>query len=161
MTAIVDTKPIPTDRLDHALESAVIQSWDELMPTSPEGLIQIEYQTGDNGSVEFLKIWASTIRGHWNLVCELWMLPLWSHATGLSFSNDYHSAAFAHTLELVMGHESAYSKLPDQHGLIQVSPPKKEGRREAEHWTSAAFDHLGSVRVEHNGSGSDEPALAA
>jgi hypothetical protein len=161
MTPITDTQPMQTDRLDHALESAVIQSWDELMPTSTSGLIQIEYQTGDDGLIEFLMIWASTIRGHWKLVCEFWMRPLWSHATGLRFSNDYHSAAFAHTLDLVMGHENAFSKLPDQHGLTQVYPPTQEERREAERWMSVAFDHLGSVAVEQHGSGSAEPALAA
>jgi hypothetical protein len=161
MTSITGTQPMQTERLDHALASTVIQSWDELMPKSTSGLIQIEYQTGDDGSIEFLMIWASTIRGHWKLVCELWMRPLWSHATGLRFSNDYHSAAFAHTLELVMGNENAFSKLADQHGLIQVYPPTQEERKEADHWTSVAFDQLASVPVEHYGSGSAETAIAA
>lgn len=157
MTPIADTKPMQMERLDHALESAVIQSWDELMPTSTSGLIHIEYQNGNDGSIEFFMIWASTIRGHWKLVCDFWMRPLWSHATGLRFSNDYHSAAFAHALELVMEHESAFSKLPDQHGLIQVYPPTEE----AERWTSAAFDHLSFIPMEQHDSGSAEPAMAA
>lgn len=75
------------------------------------------------------------------------MRPLWSHATGLRFSNDYHSADFAHTLELVMGHENSFSKLPDQHGLIQIHPPAQEKRSEAECWTSVAIDHLGSIPI--------------
>lgn len=161
MTPITDTQAMQRDRLDHALEYAVIQSWDELMPSSPSGLIQIEYQTGGDGSIEFLMIWASSIRGHWKLVCEFWMRPLWSHATGLRFSNDFHSAGFAHALELVMEHESAFSKLPDQHGLIQVYPPTEDERREAERWTSVAFDHLGSVPGEQYGSPSAEPVMAA
>src|SRR5512142_1802500 len=135
-------------RLDRTLECAVILSWDELMPDSSSGLIHIEYRTGADGWLEYLKLWSSTIRGHWNLVCELWMRPLWSHATGLTFGKDLHSADFAHILELVMRHENAFSKLPDRDGLIQIFPPTLEERRAAERWTREAFSHHGSVLTE-------------
>jgi hypothetical protein len=46
-----------TISLDRALEYTVIQGWDELMPDRTSGLIHIEYQTGSDGSTDFLKVW--------------------------------------------------------------------------------------------------------
>ena len=60
-----DSQTIQTISSDRALEYAVIQSWDELMPDRTSGLIHIEYQTGCDGSTEFLKVWTSIIRGSW------------------------------------------------------------------------------------------------
>jgi hypothetical protein len=137
-----------TIRLDRALECAVILSWDELMPNATSGLIHIEYRTGSDSSLEYLKVWSSTIKGNWNLVCEYWLRPLWSHATGLSFGDAYHSADFAHILELVMQHENALSKLPDHDGSIQIYPPTPEERMAAERWTREAFSHESSVPTE-------------
>ncbi len=148
MTPIIGSQPMQTARLDRTLEYAVVQSWDELMPDSTSGLVHIEYQTGSDGALDFFKVWASTIRGHWNLICEFWIRSLWSHATGLSFGKDYHSADFARTLELVMGREDAFSKLPDQQGLIQIYPPTQEERKEAERWTTVAFDHESAMPTE-------------
>lgn len=95
MLPITDSQTMQTISLARALEYTVIQSWDELMPDGTSGLIHIEYQTGSGGSTDFLKGWASIIKGSWKLVCELLMRPLWSHTTGLRFENDYHSDAFA------------------------------------------------------------------
>jgi hypothetical protein len=132
--------------LDHALEYAVVQGWDELMPGSTEGVVHIEYQTEADGSLDFLKIWASAIRGHWNLVCELWMRPLWSHTTGLSFGGDYRSGNFSHAVELVIAHADTFSKFPHEQGLIQIYPPTEDERREAERWARAVLDHLAGAK---------------
>jgi hypothetical protein len=142
MTNIISSPTVSTARLDRALEYAVIQSWDELMPDPTSGSIQVEYQTGADGSLDFLTLWASTTRGHWSLISEFWMRPLWSHATGLRFGDDYHSETFARTLEFVVEHEGSYA--PDQHGLIQIYPPTPEKRSEAERWRTVAFDDQGS-----------------
>lgn len=131
MMPITSSPTMQTARLDHTLEYAVIQNWDELMPGPTPGLIHVEYQTGPDGSLYFLKVWATTIRGCWNLICEFWMQPLWSHAMGLRLGKDYHCDNFAHTLEFVLRNENSISKLPNKRGLIQVSPPTKEERREA------------------------------
>ena len=148
MTDITGSQPMQTARLDRTLEYAVVQSWDQLVSDSSSGLIQIEYQTGADGSLDFFKIWASTVRGRWDLICEFWAKPLWSHDTGLRFGADYHSVDFAHTLELVMRREDAFSKLPDQQGLIQISPPTPEERTAAERWMEVAFNHEGAVPVQ-------------
>jgi len=141
MATASSSQSMQTARLDHTLECAAVQSWDQLMPSSTSGLIQIEYQTGSDGSLDFFKIWASSIRGHWDLVCEFWMRSLWSHPTGLRFGPRYHSAEFDRTLELLMGHEGEFLKLPHQQGLIQISPPTPEERTAAGRWMGVAFNH--------------------
>src|SRR5687767_9237856 len=108
MMRIKDSQSMQAARLDLSLEYAVVQSWDDLFPQATPGSVHIEYQTASDGSLDFLKIWASTVRGHWKLVAELWMKHLWSHSIGLTLGDDHNSAAFAHTLRLVMGHENAF-----------------------------------------------------
>ncbi len=139
MMPITDSQLTRTVSFDGALAYTVIQSWDELMPDRTSGLIHVEYQTGEKSSTDFLKVWASIVRGSWKLVCELWMRPLWSHTTGLRFENDYHSEAFANNLELVMGQEGAFPRLSEKAGLIQVHPPTEEERREADQWINLAL----------------------
>jgi hypothetical protein len=131
MATIGDSQPIQTAQLGHALKCAVIQSWDELFPDSASGMIHIEYQDGVDGSLDFLKIWASTVWGYWDLVCEYWVRPVWAHATGLRFGPKYHSIGFANALELVIEQESKFEKLHGPHGVIQVYRPTEEERREA------------------------------
>src|SRR5512140_289278 len=84
---MTDMKVTNMKRLDRALESAVLQHWSELLPDAPSGQVHIEYETDDKGGLEFLKIWASTVRGYWNLVCEMWLQALWSNPVGLRFAN--------------------------------------------------------------------------
>jgi hypothetical protein len=145
-----DSQSMQMAPLERILGYVVVHSWDDLMPGSTSGLIHIEYQTGRNGSLDFLKIWTSTTRGYWRLISELWIRPLWSHATGLWVDDDYRSVDFPHTLELVIGQEDAFSKLPDQHGLIQIYPPTQEEREEAERWMRVAFNDHGSMPIEQD-----------
>jgi hypothetical protein len=140
MTSITDSHVIQTIPLDRALEYTVIQSWDDLMPDQASGLIHLEYQTGENGSTDFFKVWASISRGSWKLICEFWIRPLWSHATGLRFENGYHSEELAHNLEHVMRQEETFPKLPEQVGLIQIHPPTQEERKEADRWIKLDFN---------------------
>lgn len=147
VTNSIESSAISTARLDRALEYAVIQSWDELMPDPLSGLIHIEYQTASDRSLDFLKIWSSTLRGHWNLICEYWNRPLWSHATGLHREDRCHSETFARTLEFLMRNADSFRNLPDQQGLIQVYPPTQEQRSEAERWRTVEFDDQGCSKV--------------
>lgn len=153
MNAIPNLQTAATLRLDRALENAVVLGWNELMPTATAGVIHVEYHTGPDHSLEYVKIWASSERGHWNLVCEYWTCSLWSHVPGLSFGKGYCSGDFSHRLESVMQHEAAFAKLPHQDGSIQVYPPTESERTMAEDWMAGAFAELGS--------GSAMPAMAA
>jgi len=141
MPAITDSQTMQSVSLNRALEYAVIQSWDELMPDRTAGLIHIEYQSGSDGGIEYLKVWSSIARGTWKLVCELWMRPLWSHAIGLRFENNYRSDALGNNLELILGQEKSFPRSSEQAGLIQVHPPTPEERREADRWIDLAFSH--------------------
>ena len=125
-------------QLNSSLHSATIQGWDELIPASASGLIHVEYQTGGDGSLDFLKVWTSIVRGEWKLVCEMWMQPLWSHIPGLYFSNGFQPVMFAHAMKSLMEREDPFSMLPDQSGLLQVYPPSPEQRREAAKWMETA-----------------------
>jgi hypothetical protein len=148
MIPITESQSTQRIQLERLLKSAVVLSWDELMSNSTLGLIDIEYQAGDDGLLDYLKIWASTIWGQWKLVCEFWMRPLWSHATGVRFASEYHSVDFARTLELVVGNESAFSVVPDLHGLIQVFPPTDVERNDAKQITMAILDNHGHLPFE-------------
>jgi hypothetical protein len=132
VTQITDSQTATKIRLERALDSAVVLSWNELMTDSTSGLIHVEYQAGDDGSIDFLKIWASTTWGEWKLVCEFWIRPLWSHATGIRFCKEYHSVDFARTLEQLLGRVGDFAVLPNLHGLVQVFPPTEAERKDAQ-----------------------------
>lgn len=72
------------------------------------------------------------------------------HAIGLAFSSDSRSANFARTLELVMWHENAFAKLPDQQGLIQIDPPTQEEQSAAARWMDVAFNQEGPVPAQQH-----------
>lgn len=132
MSSIATIQAMQAARLERTLKSAVVSSWSELMPDSDSGLIHIEYQTGADGMLDFIKIWASRVWGQWNLVCELWMRPLWSHVSGVRFGSEFHSVDFARALELVVGSDDTSAMLPNLHGMVQVFPPTAVERSDAD-----------------------------
>lgn len=50
------------------LESAVVVSWGDLMKNAPEGLIHIQDDFALDGSLDYLQVWWSIVRGRWLLV---------------------------------------------------------------------------------------------
>ena len=150
MAGFLDLPTVGTLRLARTLEGAVLAVWDELMPTAKAGSIQVEYRVEGDGSLQYLKIWASTKRGSWNLVCEQWILAAWSHVPGLQFSEGFYSEALAHFLEIVARHPKVFTSLSgtDRNGLLQISAPTEEGSREARHLIADAVAALGSTPVE-------------
>jgi len=145
MKTTIESQEEQTVLLKRLLSSAVVLSWDELMQDSTSGLIHIEYHTGDDGSLQSVKFWSSTVWGEWKLVCELWMQTLWAQVAGVRFGSDYHSVTLARTLEVVAAYERPLSLLPDQRRLIQVFPPSDTQRREAELFTRVALDSHSSA----------------
>ena len=119
---MTDLQMTHTKRLDYALESAVVHNRKELLPDAPSGQIHVEYETDDKGGLEFLKIWASTVRGYWNLVCEMWLQPLWSNRVGLRFANDFHSASLAAALGKATQDAGLTPNLRNHQGLILIVP---------------------------------------
>jgi hypothetical protein len=140
---------VGTMRLDRILQDAVQAHWNELMPAEDDGWVHIEYRTESDASLQYLKIWGSTTRGCWHLICEQWMTTAWSHVPGLQFFSDYYSEGLGRVLEVVTRHQSAFLPLePCQNGMIQVSPPTKEERRTAESWIAEVLARLSASPAE-------------
>jgi hypothetical protein len=149
MSSITNIQAKQAARLERTLKSAVVSRWSELMPDSASGLIHIEYQTGADGVLDFIKIWASQVWGQWNLVCELWMRPLWSHVSGVRFGSEFHSVDFARALELAVGSDDTSTMLPNLHGMIQVFPPTAVERSEANVSVRESMDHNRTTVTPH------------
>lgn len=140
--------------LERTLESAVIVSWEDLIPEAQTGLIHVEYGFAPTGTLDYLKIWSSVSRGHWLLACEYWMSESTFHGAGVRFDNGYESEGLSNILEPVMQHQTVFV-LPEnmgRQGLLQIPTPTEEDRSAAGEWIRDAFDRLGSALA--------EPALA-
>jgi hypothetical protein len=148
MNPIVESQKAQTALLNRSLSSAVVSSWDELMPNPTSGLIHVEYQTGDDGSLHFVKFWSSTVWGQWKLVCELWMRNMGAQVAGVRFGSDYHCVNLARILEELAAYERPLSLVPGLRSLIQVFPPSDVQRREAERLKTVAHDANGSVSAD-------------
>lgn len=140
--------------LEHALESAVIVSWTDLMHDAQTGLIHIEYGFAPTGTLDYLKVWSSLTRGHWLLACEYWMSESTFHGAGVRFDNGYESEGLSNILERVMQHQSSFVLPKDmgRQGLLQISTPTEEETGAAGEWIRDSYDRLGSILA--------EPALA-
>ena len=119
--------------VDAVLADAVVLNWGDLMPEPTTGLIHIEYHVEALGSIEFLKVWASTVRGHWNLICEYWMRRDASHRSGLHFSNGYKSDGLLRMLDKIMQHQEIFllGAVPGKDRMLQVAPPTDAERTAA------------------------------
>ena len=117
-------------QLDAILADAVILNWSDLMPELTSGQIHIEYHVEATGSVEFVKVWGSTTRGSWNLICEHWMRWNATHPSGLRFSNSYKSDRLAKMLDTIMQHQAILpvGTAPGKDRLIQVQAPTNDDR---------------------------------
>jgi len=119
--------PLAIDSIpfDETLADIVVLSWDDLMPEFSSGLIHIEYHVDPLGSVEFVKVWASTIRGEWNLICEHWSQAGSSHESGLRLVGGYKSARLERALQSVLQNREIFlvGTAPGRDRLIQVFPP--------------------------------------
>jgi len=148
--SFADLPTVRTLRLDRAVESAVQASWNELMPVTESGSIQIEYRIESDESLQYLRIWVSTKRGYWNLVCEQWITAAWSHVPGLQFSEGYYSEALAHFLEIVARHQRAFHSVSGtcRNGSLQISPPTEDESRQARRLIADVIEVVGSSPVE-------------
>jgi len=133
MTAAPYLPAIESIQVDAILSDALVLNWSDLMPEPTSGLIHIEYHVEPLGSVEHLKVWASTIRGYWNLICEHWMRWDASHQSGLHFRNGYASDTLARMLDTIMQHQEMFlvGTAPGKDRMIQVYPPTAADRASA------------------------------
>jgi hypothetical protein len=129
---------------DEALAAVVVLSWNDLMPEPSSGLIHIEYHVDPIGSVEFVKVWASTIRGEWNLICEYWMRASGSHESGLRLGAGYKSVGLERMLESVLQNRDMFlvGTAPGSDRMIQVFPPTDPERVSATKRMSVLHNRL-------------------
>jgi len=147
---LMNRPEVGTMRLDRILADVVQAHWNELMPAENTGSVQVEYRTESDASLQYLKIWASTSRGYWHLVCEQWVTAAWSHVPGLQFFSDYYSEALGRLLEVVTRHQGAFLPLsePCRDGMVQVSAPSEDERRAAENRIAEVLAGLSSSPAE-------------
>ena len=118
---------------DEALADVVVLTWDDLMPEPSSDLIHIEYHVDPFGAVEFVKVWASTSRGQWNLICEYWSQAGSSHESGLRLFGRYKSAELGRMLQSVLQNREIFlvGTAPGRDRMIQVFPPTDPERAAA------------------------------
>jgi len=145
MTATPHIHSGMTTELGRVLQSAVVSSWDDLMPPATTGSVHIEYTTGTAGAVDLLKVFSSTTRGHWKLVCEYWVSSAWGHAPGMSFGDIPCPRKFAQAIQKLLQHQGQFKALGglSGDGLLQVTPPSESERKDASNCLTEAFDQLG------------------
>lgn len=134
--------------IKHMLESAVVLSWKELLQNSRTGVVQVEYGTAPEPSLQYMKLWLSTLRGGWDLVCEYWMAAGTNRtpAIGLTFSNGYYSERLARMLQDVLRrHDGVPSCLAGETAvdLIVINSPTEEDSRSAGNYMSKIYKRLG------------------
>lgn len=132
--------------IDRILESAVALNWNALAGTSEATALQIEYRIGPDRSIDYLKLWSSTTRGVWNLICEYWMKSSSGHESGTTFNGGKYSGDFTWMLDAIMQHQRAFLLgSPDfVDGLIQVSLPTDADLASARVDMNAALEQVGS-----------------
>lgn len=128
MIATSTLSAVASLELDGMLADALVLSWSDLMPQLTSGLIHVEYHVGLRGSVELMKVWASTTRGHWDLVCEHFMRSGASTKSRLRFANGYKSEGLGRMLESIMQHQEIFlvGTAPAADRMIQVPPRRRK-----------------------------------
>lgn len=107
--------------LGSILESAVVLSWADLFEGHRLGSIHVEYAFSPEGTIDKLKLWLSTVRGHWRLIGGLR-----TELNGrVQFEDRYMSADLASNLEFILHHQTAFSPLENygRAGLLQIKNP--------------------------------------
>jgi hypothetical protein len=137
-------------KIDRVLESAVVLNWSELLQASEKGQVHIEYGMAPEPSLQYVKIWLSTVKGEWDLICQYWMSPGKSGtpAAGITFTEGYRSAALAQMLDQMMQHRDGFANsLCEDSGvkMIQITPPTDKDTQDAGECMTAAYERVGLV----------------
>jgi hypothetical protein len=120
-------------RIDQVLECAVVLNWDDFTALRSPSLIHIEYDRTTARTLARVKVWSSTTRGSWLLICEYRRDPEGGLAPGVSFGKGFASAGLATMLDAIIRNQDACADAPGafRNGLVQVGPPSPEARAAA------------------------------
>ena len=122
--------------LDKALEFAVIAAWQDLMKTANPCSVRVEYQSEPGTSLDYLTVWSVKAGGYQDLVCDYWTWTSPAHASGVRFTNGFHSDGLGQTLDFVMKDQDQFTRPVDacRDGLVLIYPPTEDDRIEASSW---------------------------
>lgn len=86
--------------------------------------MQLEYCSGSKGTIDLLKLWSSSKRGHWHLVCH------YDRQTSdlVRFEQGFASAGLRRNLEFIMQNQTDFL-LPQNRGrggLLQIEKPTQQ-----------------------------------
>ena len=132
----------PPEPLDELLNSAIVLNWDAITQSSLPGRVKVEYHTGADGRLEYLKLWSST-REYWSLICEYSAHLSWSD--GPRFCNGYHSRSLARLLQSIM--MGSPSGGPNTSGTLEIGPPTAQDVEAAKLRVSETFQPTEARRV--------------
>lgn len=120
-------------KLDKAFEGAVISAWQDLMKVANPCSVRVEYECEPGASLDYLSVWAVKAEGYQNLVCDYWTWASPTHASGVRFTNGYHSDGLGQTLDFVMKNQDQFTRAVDacRHGFVLIYPPTEDDRKEA------------------------------
>ena len=133
--------------IDRILECAVALNWNALAHTNGAIALQVEYRIGSGQFLDYLKLWSSTTRGVWHLVCEYWMQSSSTHESGTTFTAGGSNAGdFTWMLDAIMQHQAAFihgsSDFMD--GLVQINRPTDSDLASARTDMNEALGRVGS-----------------
>ena len=132
--------------IDRILECAVALNWNALAQTNGASALQVEYRIGSGQFLDYLKLWSSTTRGVWHLVCEYWMQSSSTHESGTTFTGGSYSGDFTWMLDAIMQHQRAF--LPGSSdfmdGLVHINTPTDSELVSAQTDMTEALDRIGS-----------------
>ncbi len=143
---------VTTSEIRDTLESAIVVSWKDLLQSSLTGVAHVEYGTAPEPSLQYVKVWLSTARGNWDLVCEYWMSAgeRRTPAIGLTFSNGFYSECLARLLQDVLQpRDGAPSCLAGDTAVnrIVINSPTEQDSRNAGNCMAHAYRRLGMTFV--------------
>jgi hypothetical protein len=124
--------------LDRILNSVVVINWDTLGLGSAVAGVRIEYQTGAEGAVESLKLWACR-NEYWSLICDCTPRLGWSD--GPRFANGYHSRQLGRLLQAILMNQTLFGPDcgPNANGTLNVGIPTLQEITYATSEVSEAF----------------------
>jgi hypothetical protein len=149
-------------QLDKALQFAVVKSWENLTRGSESRSIRVEYQGEPGTALDHLRLWSDRGGGYQHLVCEYWISASPSHASGVHFTNGYHSEELGQALDFIMKNQNQFARPSDacRDGLALIYPPTGDQRAEAATWraeSNGAATNFGDA--EHEGAPLSGPPL--
>jgi hypothetical protein len=127
-------------KLDTTFQFAAILAWKDLMKATEPRSVRIEYRADPGTPLDYVSVWSAKGGGYQDLVCDYWTWTSSAHASGVRFTNGYHSDTLALTLDFILKNQDQFTRPVDacRDGLVVIHPPTEDERTEASRWKREA-----------------------